>query len=597
MTAEITLPEWDFSPFYPKGHEDPIIKDRLNKATDLAKDLASKYRGKISKGECSSDDILALFVKYEEIYDLVAPISMYSGLLTAKDSQSTEFKAFQADTQERTTKIFNELVFANLELNLLDEEKFNSYLSDAKLSNYHHHLQDVRKFKPYQLTEAEEQMINMKDQYGRRAFGRLYSELTSSWKFDIEIEGEMKTMSGPELRALRMHPDPEVRRNAMKIFFDRYEDNKLVITHIFNSMFKDYYVENQKRRYPSPISRRNMSNEIDDEIVKVLDEATTASYPRLVHRYYKLKKKIIGLDELTLADIYAPLPKVTKKYDWEQTTDLVLKAFYGFDEQFGDIAKKMMEDKRIDAPVGNGKRGGAFCAGASPQEWPWVLVNHTGNIRDVSTLAHELGHAIHSVLGMEQTPLNFGISLVTAEVASVFSEQILSDYFLKHVEMTKEEKIAYISSQLEDAFATSHRQNMFYRFETMAHELIKEKVLSSDEYCDIYKSELEKMFGDSVTIPEEYRWEWSSIPHFLSVHFYVYAYNMSNLLVLGLYGLFLEQGEEFIPKFKKLLAYRSAKSPEDMMTEIGVDIKDPEFWNKGLNYLEKMVDELEELVG
>ena len=330
--------------------------------------------------------------------------------------------------------------------------------------------------------------------------------------------------------------------------------------------------------------------------MEVLGEATTNSYPNIVHRYYKLKKKILGLEELTLADIYAPIPEVNKKYSWEEAENLVLDSFGEFDQEFRDIVQRMLNEKRVDAPPSLGKRGGAFCAGSSPKEYPWVFLNYNENVGDISTLAHELGHAIHSVLGMKQTQLNFGLSLVTAEVASVFSEMIFSDYMLTKTNMTKEEKIAFISKTLEGNIATSHRQNMFYNFEIMTHELIKEKIITTDEYCDIYESELKKMFGDSVTIPKEYRWEWSSIPHFISVYHYVYAYNRSNLLVLAVYVLYLEEGESFIPKFKKLLTARKAETPEDMLNEIGIDIRDKSFWNKGLNYLEGMIDQLEELL-
>lgn len=589
------LPEWDFSPYY-SGVEDPKVREKMSQATNMAKMINDTYRGKVSKGEYTSEEIKELLIKVEDVFEIVYPISMYSRLLTAKDSQNNDYKQFVSEIQEKATKIYNTLVFIGLELNKLDDEKFISYQDDPVLSNYKHYLQDLRISKPYQLVEEAEQTIIMKDQYGKNAWQKLYQDLTSSWTFEMEINGEIKTLTGPEMRALRMNPDPDIRRRAMKIFFNKYEENKLVIVNIFNNLFKDYSIENQKRGYPTPITRRNLGNEIDDEIVKVLGNATSNSYSKLVHRYYKMKKKIIGIDKLTLADIYAPLPEVTKEYSWDEATDLVLKAFGEFDDEFKGVVEKMIAEKRIDAPTGKGKSGGAFCAGASPKEWPWVLMNYNKNINDISTLAHELGHAVHSVLGMKQSILNFGISLVTAEVASVFSERILADYILNNIEMTKQEKIAYLSGQLESNFATSHRQNMFYQFEMMTHELIKEKILTAEEYCDIYESELKKMFGDSVEIPEEYKWEWSSIPHFTSVFHYVYAYNMSNLLVLALYGLYLERGESFIPQFKKLLAIRKAKTPEEMLSDIGIDIRDEAFWDKGLKYLENMVDQLEKLV-
>lgn len=589
------LPEWDFSPHY-SGIEDSKLNSTLNSAFNQAKEFNTEYKGKIVT--LSDSAIKEMLQKVEKLMEMVYPISMYASLLTSKYSQNTEYSSFQSKIQEKTTKVFNELVFLSLEINELEDEKFKSMLSSSELENYVHYLTDTRKFKEYQLSEKEEQMIITKNQYGRNGFQKLYSELVASWEFDFEVDGEVKKLSGPQLRAMRMNQNPDVRRRAMKTFFSKYEENKLVITSIFNNLYKDYSLENQKRGYPAPITRRNMNNEIDDETVRVLEEATTASYPRLVHRYYKMKKEIIGIDRLELADIYAPLPTVDKKYSWDDAVDLVTKAFADFDEQFKQIFLDMLANKRIDAPPLPGKRGGAFCAGATPDDpLSWVFLNYQENINDISTLAHEMGHAIHHTLGAEvQTTMNFGISLVTAEVASVFCEMILTDYILNKVELTRDEKISFLSATLESNFATSHRQNMFARFESMAHELSKEKLLSTEEYCDIYQSELEKMFGDAVEITPEFRWEWSTIPHFVQVFHYVYAYNMSNLLVLALYGLYLERGKEFIPQFKKLLAVRKAKTPEDMMTAIGIDIKDPEFWDRGLNYLEGMVDQLEELL-
>ncbi|MHA1911496.1 MAG: M3 family oligoendopeptidase [Candidatus Kariarchaeaceae archaeon] len=587
--------QWDFSEHY-SGTEDPKIRDGLSNALSIAKNFLEKYKGKMSSSDLSSQTLKEAIESIEEIQEKTYPIVMYSRLLTSKDSQNSDYKQLVSSVQEKSTEIFNYLIFFELELNELDDEIFDKLIQEETLSNYVHYLNDVRKNKPYQLSETEEQMIILKNQYGKDAFQRLYGELTASWVYEMELDGEMKEMTGPEIRSLRMHPEPEVRRTAMKTFFKKYEENSLTLVNIFNNLFKDYFVENRKRKYPSPITRRNMSNEIKDETVKVLEKATTASYPKLVHRYYNLKKKIIGLEELTLADIYAPLPQVARKYDWDETLDLILKAFEGFDPEFREIVQRMVDEKRIDAPPMPGKRGGAFCAGATPHEYPWVFMNHTGNIRDVFTLAHELGHAIHSVLGMKQTIMNFNISLVTAEIASVFGEMILSDYIMKNVEMSKEEKIAMLSGNIEDNFATSHRQNMFHRFELIAHELITEKIMTAEEYCDMYEGELKRMFGDSVTIPEEYRWEWASIPHFLQVYFYVYAYNMSNLLVIALYALYLERGESFIPQFKKLLATRCALTPEEMLSEIGADINDPAFWDRGLEYLEKNLDQLEELL-
>ncbi|MHA2251112.1 MAG: hypothetical protein ACXAD7_12175, partial [Candidatus Kariarchaeaceae archaeon] len=372
MTNTIEDIQWDFSKAYPEI-DDPIIRNQLKEAKERAQDLQNNYKGKIDSN-LSSQTVKNIIVEIEEIYSITWPIDMYSELLLTKDSQNDEYKRFQSEIQEKTTEIHNELAFFVLELNKLEDIAFNKYLQGEELTNYHHYLQNLRKKKPYQLSEEEEQMIVLKDQYGRHGFQKLYQELVSSWTYQIMIDGEMKTLTGSEMGALRRHPDKEIRRNAMKILLNKFKENELILVNIFNNLTKDYFIENRKRGYPSPLTKRNLANEIDNEIVGVLEKATTAYY-HSVHRYYKLKKKILGLEQFTTADISAPLPEVVKEYSWDDGIDIVLKAFDEFNTEFADIAKQMVNEKRIDALPKPGKEGGAFCASSSPKEWPWILMN------------------------------------------------------------------------------------------------------------------------------------------------------------------------------------------------------------------------------
>jgi len=338
----------------------------------------------------------------------------------------------------------------------------------------------------------------------------------------------------------------------------------------------------------------NIHNDLDDEAVEVLHEVTTESY-FLVQRYYKIKSKLLGLEHQTLADIYAPLPQSTRQYQFHEAKETVLQGFSQFDEEFYQMAKLMFDENRIDAPVNPTKRGGAFCSSSTPDLHPYVLLNYLGRQRDISTIAHELGHAIHDQFCSKQTLFNYHPILPLAETASVFSEMLITDLLLKN-ETDKLSRQAILTDKLEDIFATSHRQNMFSHFEMTSHNAISSQLLSSEELCHMYMNELQKMFGDSVEYTDEFRWEWASIPHIYSVPFYVYAYNFGNLLVIALYQQYLDEGKAFIPKYKQFLSKGRSISPVEITGMIGVDIKKPDFWRQSLTYIEGLIDELDSLI-
>jgi len=377
----------------------------------------------------------------------------------------------------------------------------------------------------------------------------------------------------------------------MKLFFSHHEDNALVINHLYNSLVKDFGIEVGLRGYKNPISMMNTSNDLSDEAIQALNDVTTESYS-LVNRYYKIKAKMLGMDEMTLADIYAPLPQASKTYSFNEAKNLVLEGFKSFDEEFYSLAKSMFDENRIDAPIEPTKRGGAFCASSTPDLKPYVFLNYTGKVRDVSTMAHELGHAIHAMLASDQKLINYHSILPLAETASIFSEMVLTDSLLKK-ESDVEVKKSMLTGKLEDIFASSHRQNMFSSFEIASHAAINEALQSPQDLCDLYEVELKKMFGDSVIFTPEYAWEWSSIPHIFNVPFYVYAYNFGNLLVFALYQQYLEEGESFKPKYKQFLSMGSSASPAEIAALVGADISHPDFWRKSLKYIETLVDQLE----
>ncbi len=534
------------------------------------------------------------FETFERLGSGIQVAYQYASLLFAEDTASEVAKKLLSRLEDMDSDISNTIVFFRLELAQMSVDHLKTLESDPQLVGYRYVLEQARKTAQYNLSEPEEQLDTLKDLAGVTVLRKLYEELTSGFQFEFELDGKIQKMNGSQLRALRQHADPDVRRRAMTLFFERYEANQTTFTHLYNGVVKNGAVERKVRGYGSPIQPMNIHNDLPDEVIQTLHDVTTESYP-LVERYYRLKKKLINLPDLTLADIYAPLPQSNRRYTFEEAKEIVLKAFASFDKTFYECAARMFDRNRIDAPVMPTKRGGAFCSSSIPSKDPYVLLNFLGRDRDVATMAHELGHAIHDMLCSERTFLTYHPRLPLAETASVFSEMIVTDWELKK-DSDRLSQISILTSKLEDIFATSQRQNMFSRFEMRAHERISVQFTSTDELCGMYTEELKRMFGDSVTVLPEYKWEWSAIPHLYEAPFYVYAYNFGNLLVIALYQLYLEEGPSFVPRLKRFLAGGSSASPQDLTRALGVDISRGDFWRKSMAYISGLVDRLETLV-
>ncbi|MFX0029365.1 MAG: M3 family oligoendopeptidase, partial [Candidatus Hermodarchaeota archaeon] len=567
--------------------------ETINIATEK---FNKNVKGKLNFPSLTSKQLLSWYKEYESISEQLYYLNLYSRLLYSINSLDDKVKSFRAKIEDFEVKIREKLLFFDLELNLISEDKFKELLHDTKLSSYTHALKFNRLKKKHQLSEKEEQIILMKDITGASGFIKLYNELKSSFIFDFEVEGKKKKLTEAELFSFLFQKDKDLRYKALSAIVFEYEKNEMVFTHIFNNMLKSWDLECKKKNYESPISRRNLENEVSDESVEILGEVTTESYP-IVEKYYKLKKSILNLPDLHMSDIYVPLGKITKEYSYDGALELIKNADNDFSPEFKDIIEKMVLSNHIDATPRRGKNRGAFCSNGKLNHYPFVFVNFTGTIDSVRSLAHELGHAFHACYNLRtQNFINIGISLVVAEIASVFNEILVFDY-LMNTDLSKDEKISLLSNFLESKFSTSHRQNAFYRFEKKIHNLLEEKLPSTEEIKDIFVKEMKLMFGNSISnIREDYASYCFVVPHFLQVPFYVYAYNMSNLLVISIYQLYLEQKEEFVPKFIKLLTIGGSLTPEEMLSEIGIDLKDASFWQKGINYLSDKIDELEQLV-
>ena len=591
MTTQ-QLPNWNLSDLF-DSLTDPKIQQVFSDTEDLSKQFEKRYKGKVES--LSPKALVVAYQELEACYSAFYKLSQYVRLSYSVNTQGEAEKVLLTQVESFASELANRLLFFGLELGKVKEDKASEWLESDLCEDYHYPIQQTIKKAKFKLSEKEEQLVNLKDLTGCNAFQKLYGELTASFEFEMEVDGENKQMNGSELRALRLHKDPKVREEAMKLFFSAYERNKISFTHLFNTVTKDYVLETQLRGYTQPMQAMNTGNDLPDEVVDLLHEVTNESYD-LVQRYYRIKKEVLKLKKMTLADIYAPLPFAEKTIEWDTAKEMVLQAFRAFDPDFEKIAQEMFDQQRVDVPVKKAKRGGAFCSSSTPDIYPYVLLNYLGKSRDVSTLAHEFGHAIHAVFSQKQHLFNYHAILPLCETASVFCEMCLIDYRRK-TETHPVDKAVLLMDSLEDIFATSHRQNMFSNFEKTMHQAVGKSWVTAETFCDFYYQELKRMFGDVVEIPEHFKWEWSAIPHMIDVPFYVHSYNFGNLLVIALYQKFLSEGKEvFYPKLKALLQSGSSASPMKLTQAMGIDLSQKSFWQGSLTYIAGLIDELESLV-
>jgi oligoendopeptidase F len=577
--------KWDLTVFYETPDIEKIKKD-LEDIFKRATNFVEKYE-KLINENISAEQVRNYFKEFEQLMeDGLKPIQ-YSSLLFSENTTDKVAQQLYGISEQYGSKISEILSPLQSAFAQLSEEKLDAL--SKEIPEYSYAIEKIKLEKKHILSKDAERILAATSISRRDALSNLYEKLTSSYRFKIEIDGEEKELSGSQIRALRRSPDGNLRKKAMKLFFERYKADEITIGETYNIVVKDYDTEARLRNYPKPISMRNLENAVSDESVEKLIEITTEN-TNIVHKYYKWKAQEMN-EELTLADIYAPFSSSEKKYTFDEAKEIVLDAYYSFDEKAGKIVESFFKENRIHSEIVPGKVGGAFCSYYTTQIKPFVLLNFNGNINDVMTLAHELGHGLHGTLSQKQSFINYHTPLTMAELASVFGEFLVFDKIKNELE--GKEKKYFIASTLEDTFATMFRQNMFARFEIQAHELIEKNGMASfEELSKLYENELKIMFADSVKIPEEYTYEWSSIPHIFHTPFYVYAYNYANCLVIGLYQKYLEMGKKFVPKYIELLESGGKDSPEKLLNKIGIDITKEEFWQGAFEFLNNMLNEI-----
>jgi oligoendopeptidase F len=579
---------WDLSDLF-ASHDDPRLEEELARCRQGAEDFGARFRGTIDvPGGPPPAHLLAGLRKLEEISEALGRVGSYAMLLYASDTAREEYRNLQQKAEQRGTEIQNALLFFHLEWLNLDEAAAARLLRDPSLAPYRHYLEVARRFRPHKLTEVEEKIVNEKDNTGRNAFGRLHTELTADLAFPLEMDRVKKDLTLSEVLALFHRPERDLRRRAMETLFGVLERHRQVLAFVYDTLVQDHLTMDRLRRYPHPMAERHLGNEIDAEAVEQMLKVTEANSP-VAQDYFRLKAQLLELPRLALYDQYAPVGQSLPGCDYARAQAAVLEAFGAFAPAFRGIAEDFFRLGWVDAELRKGKRGGAFCASPSPAVHPYVLMNYTDNLRDVMTLAHELGHGLHGYLSRKQTYLQYDTPLTTAETASVFAEFLVFDH-LVGAEPDPAVQLTLVCSKIEDTFATVFRQSALTAFERLAFERRLAGRFTPEALGEAWLEANRRYYGDAVEIPEGYRWGWSYIPHFIHTRFYCYSYVFGELLVLALYRMYKEQGQAFVPKYIGLLEAGGSAAPEALLAPLGVNFRDAGFWQKGFDEVRGLVD-------
>jgi oligoendopeptidase F len=576
---------WDLTDLYA---DRSALEDDLETAAEEAEQFAETYRGRVDA--LAPEALAEALTAYEALSDRAGRAFTYAYLHWSTDTNDTERGALLQQVREQYNQINQQLIFFELEWANVDADRAAQLMEHEALADYRHYLEVEQLQQPHLLSEPEEKILSEKSVTGRSAWNRFFDETMGAARF--ELDGE--TMTQQQILSKLYEPDRDLRRRAALAFTDGLQDNLRELTFVFNTVLADKASDDRLRNYDHWLASRNLDNEVEDDTVDALIEAVTSRYD-LVARFYRLKKQLLGLDELYDYDRYAPIGEADTRYEWSTAQDLVLTAYGDFHGQMAEVAEQFFTNNWIDAALAEGKRSGAFSHGAVPSAHPYVLLNYTGKTRDVQTLAHELGHGVHQYLAREQGPLQASTPLTTAEMASVFGEMLVFQRLMRHEDDPKNQ-LAMLVSKIDDTLATVFRQIAMNRFEDRIHTARREEgELSPDRFSALWMETQEAMFEGSVALGEHYRHWWSYIPHFIHSPGYVYAYAFGELLVLALYARYQEAGDAFADQYVDLLSAGGSDWPHELVGELGIDLTDLTFWTQGLGAIEDLIEQAEEL--
>ena len=587
------LPLWDLSHLYPSQTSGAFRSD-LEKAAADSLAFETKWKGKLTEAATLPGDqgLSKALRELEALEDLLGRIASYAGLTYYSDMTNAENGKFFGDVQAKLTDLSAHLLFFALELNRIDDAVIDTSMDkDPALAHYRPWIVDLRKDKPFQLEDKIEQLFLEKSMIGTAAFNRLFDETLASLRFRV---GEQELPLEATLNMLQ-DADPALREQAAKALSQTFKDNIRIFVLVTNTLAKDKEISDRWRGFEDIADSRHLANRVERDVVDALAAAVRDAYPRLSHRYYAMKAKWLGMEQMNYWDRNAPLKETPDRLiPWNEAKDTVLAAYGAFAPEMAEIAGRFFDEQWIDAPARAGKAPGAFAHPTVPSAHPYVLLNYLGKPRDVMTLAHELGHGVHQVLAAAQGPLMCQTPLTLAETASVFGEMLTFRTLLDRT-ADKRERKAMLAQKVEDMINTVVRQIAFYEFERKVHTARKEGELTAEKIGELWLSVQSESLGPAIRISEGYESWWAYIPHFIHSPFYVYAYAFGDCLVNSLYAVYRNAEEGFQQKYFELLKAGGTKHHSELLAPFGLDATDPSFWAKGLSMIEGLIDELEAL--
>lgn len=580
------------------------FSDRWNLA-DLVKDPLGQFdaylaelEAKVAQFESSrtrlaptmpGEDFRQLLDLSQEIAQSSSRLGAYAYLWFSENTKNLEARSFKTKVEERLTSLSNRLLFFDLWWQGVDQDNARRLMTGTGSLRYH--LETIRRYQPHTLSEPEEKIIHIKNITGRSAVNQLYDIVTNSFTFTLTVKGKRLVLTREELTAYLRHPSARLREAAYHELYRVFAGQHDLLGEIYKTLVHDWKAENlQLRRFSSPIATRNLGNDIPDKAVDAL-LAVCRRNGEIFQEYFRIKGRLCKIRPMSRYHIYAPHRTEQKTYRYQDAIRMVLEAYRGFSPRLADLAQRVIDERHLDAPTRPGKIGGAYCYSVVPGLTPYVLLNFTGEARDIATMAHELGHAVHGMVAERHSVFTFHSTLPLAETASVFGERILSDSLMKQ-EQNKNVRQGLLLNQLDDIYATVLRQAYFVLFEKRAHEMIAQGSTVTD-LAQTYLADLRQQFGKAVKVSAEFRWEWLSIPHIFASPFYCYAYSFGNLLVLALYRMYQDEGPSFVPKYLDLLSTGGSEPPQTILAKVGVDMTSETFWQSGFDTIRDMVQQLE----